>query len=111
MTRGIIDASPISRGAPGGRRPPQQAVPDIEFCGRAIERAAATRPRRIRRGSKTACGAASETPGFSLAKTWTIRMDQSWLISGRPRNGLPSPQRSGKRVFDGGCMAPYNAGI
>src|SRR6266542_6823041 len=27
--------------------------PDIEFCGRAIERSAAARPRRIRRGAKT----------------------------------------------------------
>lgn len=30
--------------------------PDIEFCGRAIERTAATRPRRIRQGSKIARG-------------------------------------------------------
>jgi MerR family redox-sensitive transcriptional activator SoxR len=30
--------------------------PDIEFCGRAIGRTAATRPRRIRRGSKIARG-------------------------------------------------------
>jgi predicted metalloprotease len=30
------------------------AFTDIEFCGRAIERTAVTRPRRIRQGSKTA---------------------------------------------------------
>jgi hypothetical protein len=30
--------------------------PDIEFCGRAIEKNAATRPRRVRRRSRTALG-------------------------------------------------------
>ena len=36
---------------------------------------------------RSARAAASVTPGFNLAKTWTMRRSRSWYISGRPRKG------------------------